>query len=274
MMANIKDKVEAELKTVKSMCETMEQAIKTQLDKGLDKVNTHELYEAVDIYKDLGEVKKNIVETCYKMQIMEAMEESDYGEDYDENGPIEERRFYRGQPRSRTTGRYMSRSDGRRRGYETPYKYMPEIYSPMTGYRDMDMMDGRMYYASGQSGNMSGSMNSSSMNGNNRGYSDSMQNSRNYSDGQANRNYYDGNSNSRYYDNNRSESRYERSRRNYEESKEMHKENTPENDKENVKRLETFMNTIEGDIKELTPSMSQAEKTMLKQKMAAWANQM
>lgn len=260
MMADIKEKVEAELKTVKSMCETMENAIKTQIDKGLDKVNTHELYEAVDIYKDLGEVKKNIVETCYKMQIMEAMEESDYGEDYDENGPIEERRFYRGQPRSRTTGRYMSRSDGRRRGYETPYHYMPEVYSPVTGYRDMDMMDGRMYYASGQNGNMSGNF------GN-----------RSYSDGQGgNRWSESGNrtNDNRYYDGNRMESRYERSRRNYEESKELHRENTPENDKENVKRLETFMNTIEGDIKELTPSMSQAEKTMLKQKMAAWANQM
>jgi len=261
MMADIKDKVEVELKTVKSMCETMEQAIKTQLDKGLDKVNTHEMYEAVDIFKDLSEVKKNIIESCYKMQIMEAMEESDYGEDYDENGPIEERRFYRGQPRSRTTGRYMSRSDGRRRGYETPYQYMPEIYSPMTGYRDMDMMDGRMYYTSGQSGNMSGNMNS-------------MSGSRNYSDGRNDRNYYSDGNSERYYDGNRMESRYERSRRNYEESKELHKENTPENDKENVKRLETFMNTIEGDIKELTPSMSQAEKTMLKQKMAAWANQM
>ena len=78
-MSEIKEKVEAELKTVKALCETMEQAIKTQVDRGLDKVNTHELYEAVDIYKDLSEVKKNIVETCYKMQIMEAMEESESG---------------------------------------------------------------------------------------------------------------------------------------------------------------------------------------------------
>ena len=43
-MSEIKEKVDSELKIVKSLCETMENAIKKQLDKGLDKVNTHEMY--------------------------------------------------------------------------------------------------------------------------------------------------------------------------------------------------------------------------------------
>lgn len=154
-MSEIKEKLEAEMKTVKSMCECMENAIKTQMDKGLDHVDTHELYEAVDIYKDLSEVKKNIAKTCYYKQIMEAMEESEYGKDYDENGEI---RYYRGQPR-RSNGEYMSRRGGGRsgrRGYDGDMPYIrPELYHMYPPYedweREMDIDKGRMYYTDGKS---------------------------------------------------------------------------------------------------------------------------
>lgn len=135
-MSEIREKVDAELKTVKSICETIENAIKTQVDKGLDKVNTHELYEAVDIYKDLSEVKKNVIESCYKMQIMDAMES------YDEGEEDEERRYYN---RYRyANGRYAPKGKGSRRGYHMT----PEIYRsyPDDWERDMDLSDGRMYY--------------------------------------------------------------------------------------------------------------------------------
>lgn len=139
-MSKIKEKVDAELKTVKSLCETMENAIKTHVDRGLDKVDTHELYEAVDIYKDLSEVKKNVVKTCYYMQIMDAMEESEYGEDYDEDGPVE-RKFY---DRYRySNGRFAPKGRGTRRNYTMT----PEIYRSFPeDYRDMDIDEGRMYY--------------------------------------------------------------------------------------------------------------------------------
>lgn len=237
-MSEIKEKVEGELKTVKSLCETMENAIKTQLDKGLDKVNTHEMYEAVDIYKDLSEVKKNIVETCYKMQIMEAMEESEYGEDYDENGEI---RYYRGQPRSKTSGRYMSRGDGRRN-----YMY-PEEY-----YRDLDRESMRRMYTP----------NMNSTTGDTRSYSDG------YNDGE-NDGYQRGLSEGKRT---ASGGRYDMARRGYEETK-MHKTgNQSEDSQREMRSLEQMMNAFESELTELLPKMSPAEKNLAKNKVVSWQN--
>jgi hypothetical protein len=245
-MSEIKEKVENELKTVKTLCETMEHAIKTQLDKGLDKVDTHEMYEAVDIYKDLSEVKKNIIEGCYKMQIMEAMEEAEYGEDYDENGEI---RYYRGQPRSKTSGRYMSRGDGRRN-----YMY-PEEY-----YRDMDRESMRRMYTS--------NMNNSA--GDTRSYSDG------YSDGER-KGYNDGETagyQRGYSDGNRSSSnnRYERARRNYEETKANKTGNQAEDSQKEMRSLEQMLNAFESELTEMLPKMSQNEKNLAKNKVASWQN--
>lgn len=238
-MSEIKEKVDGEIKVVKSLCETMENAIKTQLDKGLDKVNTHEMYEAVDIYKDLSEVKKNIVETCYKMQIMEAMENAEYGEDYDENGEI---RYYRGQPRSKTSGRFMSRDDGRR-------EYVPEYE------RDIDRVHmRRMYTTSANTSNQSDTRSYS------EGYADGER--KGYNDGETagyQRGYSEGNRNS-------SNNRYERARRNYEETK---KKGNPQED---MRTLETMLNSFESELKELLPKMSHSEKNLVKNKIDAWEN--
>ena len=271
-MSEIKEKVEAELKTVKALCETMEQAIKTQVDRGLDKVNTHELYEAVDIYKDLSEVKKNIVETCAKMQIMEAMEESEYGEDYDEEGPIEERRFYN--MNRYANGRFAPKGRGSRRGY----RMTPAMYHkyPAEYYRDMDMEDGRMYYQGGSSGSSIGSSGGS---GGSRGYSEGYSEgeregqSRGYREGQA-RGYEQGNREgySRgYSEGQRSgggsqrdsrEGRSGQSRRSYMESKEMGKEK-----QEKMKELEKYMGELSSDVTEMISDASPEEKTMLKNKL-------
>lgn len=237
-MSEIKEKVENELKTVKTLCETMEHAIKTQLDKGLDKVDTHEMYEAVDIYKDLSEVKKNIIEGCYKMQIMEAMEEAEYGEDYDENGEI---RYYRGQPRSKTSGRYMSRGDGRR-----SYMY-PEEY-----YRDLDRESMRRMYTP----------NMNSTTGDTRSYSEG------YNDGENDgykRGYSEGN---RMTSNNR----YERARRNYEETKANKTGNQAEDSQKEMRSLEQMLNAFESELTEMLPKMSQNEKNLAKNKVASWQN--
>lgn len=230
-MADIKEKVENKTKTIETMYDSMENAIKHQIDGGLDKVNTHELYEAVDILKDLSEIKLNCVKAMYKTQIMEAMEDSEYGVDYDENGEI---RYYRGQPRSKTSGRFMSRDDGRR-------EYVPEYE------RDIDRVHmRRMYTTSANTSNQSDT----------RTYSEG------YADGQDagyQRGYTEGNRNS-------SNNRYERARRNYEETK---KKGNPQED---MRSLETMLNSFESELKELLPKMSQAEKNLVKNKFDAWEN--
>lgn len=244
-MADIKEKVENELKTVKALCETMEHAIKTELDKGLDKVNTHEMYEAVDIFKDLSEVKKNIIEGCYKMQIMEAMEESEYGEDYDENGEI---RYYRGQPRSKTSGRFMSRGDGRRN-----YRMTPEMYREYEPeyYRDLDRESMKRMYSTSSTG----------MN-NTRSYSDGY--SEGMDDGERRgyeRGYTDGRRNNG--------GRYDRARRNYEENKQG---KNGQSDEKDMRNLETMLNEFERELSEMLPKMSQQEKNLAKNKVVSWQN--
>lgn len=273
-MSEIREKVENELKTVKSLCETMEHAIKTQIDKGLDKVSTHELYEAVDIYKDLSEVKKNIVETCYKIQIMEAMEE--YGED-EEDGEDGEVRYYRGQPRSSRTGRFMRRGSRRSYGGDM-YPMFPEMY--MYPDRDMDRWDkDRMYYA-GQNGGSSSSGNTSNSSGNMSNSSGSNSSSmRSYEDGRS-RGYEDGNRDGyeRGYSEgeqrgrsmNQRDSREGRSgqsRRSYMESKEMHADNSPESKQAKMRELEKYMNELSSDMSEMINGASNEEKTMLKTKL-------
>lgn len=250
-MSDIKEKVENELKTVKSLCETMENAIKTQIDKGLDKVDTHELYEAVDIYKDLGEVKKNIVETCYKMQIMEAMEEA--GED-EEDG---EQRYYNAYRYA--NGRYAPKGRGMRRGY-TMY--------PMEYYRDMDRDYGKMYYSGMNSNN-------SNMSGDSRSYSDG------YTDGQT-RGYEEGDrdgyqrgySEGQRSGNNGRNSRYDTARRNYEETKAMHNTNTPEDKQQKVRMLEKYVNELSSDIQSMMADATPEEKTMLKTKLVNLSNKL
>lgn len=238
-MADIKEKVENKTKTIETMYDSMENAIKHQIDGGLDKVNTHELYEAVDILKDLSEIKLNCVKAMYKTQIMEAMEESEYGEDYDENGEI---RYYRGQPRSRTSGRFMSRGDGRRN-----YRMTPEMYREYEPeyYRDMDRETMRRMYTTSSTG-MS----------NTRSYSDG------YSDGQDEgyqRGYTDGRRNNG--------GRYDRARRNYEENKQG---KNGQSDEKDMRNLETMLNEFEKELSEMLPKMSQQEKNLAKNKVVSW----
>ena len=78
-------KLEEETKPIKKMCEKLMDAVNHELDKGIENVNAEELGETIDMIKDLYEAKEKMYKACYYKQIMEAMEESEYGEDYDEN---------------------------------------------------------------------------------------------------------------------------------------------------------------------------------------------
>lgn len=258
-MADIKEKVENKTKTIETMYESMENAIKHQIDGGLDKVNTHELYEAVDILKDLSEIKLNCVKAMYKTQIMEAMEDSEYGVDYDENGEI---RYY--QPRSKTSGRFMSRGDGRRN-----YRMTPEMYREYEPeyYRDLDRETMRRMYTTSSTG-MSNTRSYSDgySEGERKGYNDGQ--SAGYSEGMNDgerRGYERG-----YSEGSRNRGgRYDRARRNYEENKQG---KNGQSDEKDMRNLEAMLNEFEKELSEMLPKMSPQEKNLAKNKVTSWQN--
>ena len=222
------------IKNIHCIIEKLAEITKVELDKGIENVDTKEMGEVADIIKDLAEAE-------YYAKISKAMDEAEYGEDYDYMGAYDEheRKGYRGQRRD-SRGRYMSR-----RGYES--RMMPEMdWDDMEYQRDMDRPYGRMGYSSGGSsmgGSSSSGMNSDSMGsqGGNRGYSDSGRGD--------------------------SESRYDRARRGYEESKAMHKGNTAEDKQHKMKELENYMKELSADVTDMISDMSQEEKSLLKSKM-------
>ena len=117
-----------DIKRMHEMIETLTEVAKCEFDKGIENIDTKEMGEVADMIKDLSEA-------MYYRTITVAMEDSEYGVDYD----WESRKGYRGQMRD-SKGRYMSR----RRGY------MPMMYDydldNMQMDRDMDREHGKMYY--------------------------------------------------------------------------------------------------------------------------------
>ena len=216
------------IKHIHDMIEKLSECAKVELDKGIEQIDAKELGEVAEIIKELAEAE-------YYAKISKAMDESEYGEDYDEYGAYDEsRKGYRGQPRSES-GRFMSRGDGRRsnrgrggrRGYEEPmyYTMTPEMYHDYTPemLRDMDKESmGRMYYSSG---NMGGQ------------YSSRMQRDE-------------------------KEGRSGQMRRGYMEAKEQGKDK-----QEKMKELESYMKELSSDVTEMIGDASPEEKSMLKQKM-------
>ena len=218
------------VKRIHDMIEKLTKCAEMEFEKGVENINAEEMGEVTDMIKDLAEAE-------YYAKISKAMDESEYGEDYDYMGAYDEhsRKGYRGQPRD-SKGRYVSR-----RGYES--RMMPEMdWDDMEYMRDMDRDYGKMYYTDGMNGSSRGGSSSGMSNGSNRGYSQG------------------GNRDSR-------EGRSGQSRRSYMESKEMHKDNSPESKQHKMKELETYMKDLSEDVTEMIGDMSQEEKTMLKNKM-------
>lgn len=244
-----------DIKMMHEMIEKLTECAKHEIDKGIETVDTKEMGEVTDIIKDLSEA-------MYYRTLVEAMKESEYGEDYDEYGPMEDgRRGYRGQPRSQS-GRFMSRGDGRRsnrgrggrRGYEDEmyYPMTTEMYNmPIDYLRDMDREAmNRMYYSGGSG--MSGGSSGGSMGGSSMGSSGGG--SRGYSDGN-----YGGNDGNRGGGN----SRYENARRGYEEKKQSGADK-----QEKMKSLEEYMKELSSDVSSMVTEMSPEEKSLMKQKMS------
>lgn len=202
------------IERIHKMVECLTEKTLSELDKGIENVNTEEMSEAVDMIKDLCEAE-------YKAVIVKSMKKADEEEEeynkellralkaeYGEEGG---RRYY-DEYRYKTTGRYAPKGKGTyvgRRGYEEPpyYHMYPE--------RDMDREYGRMYYTEPMS-----------------------------------------------------ESNYDRAKRNYTETKEMHKNNTPEDKEHKMKSLDSYTKELASDITGMVADMSAEEKNLLRTKLS------
>lgn len=205
---------------------------------------------AVDMLKDLCEAE-------YYARISKAMEEQEkedeeeekyllkrlkeeYGEEEGERRYYDNYRYANGRFAPKGRGTYRSR--GSRMGYEEPlyYHMNPEMYREHDPeyYRDMDRMDGKMYYTD-PSMNRSGGNYGTSTNRN--GSMSGMRDSR--------------------------EGRSGQSRRTYMETKEMHTDNSPESKQAKMKELEKYMGELSSDLTEMISGASNEEKTMLKTKL-------
>lgn len=216
------------------LAEKIADCLKAKIEgMGIDNIQGADLEEFgkwTDIIKDIA---------CYDkdMRIIKAMDKAEEEDDG-------ERRYYRGQPRSKTSGRFMRRGDGRR-GYE---EMMPEEdWDVIQRMRDMDRdtMD-RMYYSEDSGRRYAGENMSSSSGMSGQSYGGQ----RGYSEG---RDYREGRSG--------------QSRRGYMEAKEMHNGNTPEDKKMKMQELEKYMHELGDDITEMLNNSSPEEKNLLKQKM-------
>lgn len=270
------------IKRIHEMVEELTECTLSAIKANESRVGDFAIPDVIDMIKDLCCAEKDAREAKEKEKEEEdekkeneyflKMLKEEYGE---EEG---EKRFYSVQPRSRTSGRFMRRGDGRRRGYEEPMYHMPldmyHDYSPEE-LRDIDREKyGRLYYTPSNTGN-NGGQSGSSMSGGNmggnagdstRGYSDGFDEGqrRGYEDG-----YRDGESRGRSQGGRRDgrEGRSGQSRRSYMETKEINKGNTPQEKQEKMKELEKYMGELGSDITEMISDASNEEKTMLKSKL-------
>lgn len=112
------DKMETTINDICCMEDSVIAGAKSYIARGLDSVDTHELYEVVDIIKDLAEAKRNCYEAEYYKTVIEAMDSGDESRmdimGYNSN-------------RSASTGRYISGNRGSRMGYRPYVDQMPYV---------------------------------------------------------------------------------------------------------------------------------------------------
>lgn len=125
-----------DIQRIHCMLEKIVECAKSELDeKGVDGVDTKEFSHVADIIKDLSE-------SLYYRTITVAMDEAEYGEDYDWEGR-------KGYDHWRyASGRSAPKGKGMRRGYEMPVHHMMPDYDmeETERLRDMDKHGGKMYY--------------------------------------------------------------------------------------------------------------------------------
>lgn len=241
------------------MIEKLSECAKHEFDKGIESVDTKEMGEVVDILKDLCEAE-------YYAKISKAMDESEYGKDYDVSGPIDERKYYRGQPRD-SMGRFTSRGRGGRRGrmgFEMMPMPMPGEYQDEDDYwRQMEMMKGRMFFPdaryddnvqwdySGDTGRKYATQGSSSGGGSSQGGSR----------GGSQQGSNDGGTRGSQ------SSRYGYSHDEYMKEKQMNSGNDEASKKKRMEKLEEYMDDLGTMAKDMVHDMSPEEKQMWKVKL-------
>ena len=205
------------------------ECVKTKVEAiGLDSFEGQNL----DDLKDFTEIAKNIACFDKDYRIVEAMEKSEDNEDImrmiEQYEDYPDRRYY--DAYRYANGRFAPKGRGTRRGYEEPpYYHMYPEYDERERMRDMDRDDrGKMYYSEPSS---------------NMGGNDNM--SRNYS-----------------------ESNYDRAKRNYTETKELHKGNTQEDKEHKMKSLDGYMKELSTDITHLLGDMTAEEKNLLRTQLS------
>lgn len=183
----------------------------------------------LDDLKDFTEIAKNIACFDKDYRIVEAMEKSEDNEDI-----MRMLEQYEDYPDRRYYDAYRyanGRFAPKGRGTRRGYEEPPyyHMYPEAEHMRDMDRDDrGKMYYSEPAS-NVSGSNNMS----------------RNYS-----------------------ESNYDRAKRNYTETKELHKGNTQEDKEHKMKSLDSYMKELSTDITHLLGDMTAEEKNLLRTKLS------
>lgn len=187
----------------------------------------------LDDLKDFTEIAKNIACFDKDYRIVEAMEKAEDNEDImrmlEQYEDYPDRRYY--DAYRYANGRFAPKGKGTyRRGYEEPpYYHMYPEYDERERMRDMDRDDrGKMYYSEPTSN-----------------VSDSNNMSRNYS-----------------------ESNYDKAKRNYTETKELHKGNTQEDKEHKMKSLDGYMKELSTDITHLLGDMTAEEKNLLRTKLS------
>lgn len=122
------------------MIEKLSECAKCEIDKGIENIDPCEMGQVTDMMKDLAEA-------MYYRTLMKAMEESSADETMEMFERFGDgRRFYDNYRYA--NGRFAPKGKGAKHEYdEPPYWHMtPEMYRNMERNRDVDRIDGRMYY--------------------------------------------------------------------------------------------------------------------------------
>lgn len=264
------------------MIEKLTDCTKSAIENDEVCVGKYPISDVVDMIKDLNEASyyASIVKAMKEAEEEEKEEEKymmrklkeeykdefkrmreEYGEEDGEKRFYDNYRYANGRFAPKGRGSYRPRSSGRR-GYEEPF--MPEM-DDMAHWREMDIMDGRMYYpdavvrstgTSTATGSHEPHVNPNEI----RGYRDgrSMHHNRmGYSDD---------------YSRDSREGRSGMSRRTYMEKKELHPGNSMEDNKEKMESLGEYLSDFGSDMGEMISDMGNKEKEMSVNKLMEIAN--
>lgn len=271
------------IKRIHEMVEELTECTLSAIKANESRVGDFAIPDVIDMIKDLCCAEKDAREAKekekeeedekkeneYFLKMLKEENKDEYKRMREEYGDSEEadRRFY--DAWRYKNGRFAPKGRGARRGYEEPPYYhmtldMMREHDPEY-WRDMDRNMGKMYYTDGGSGSQSGSSGMSGGNmgnsgGSTRGYSDGYDDGqrRGYEDG-----YRDGEIRGRSQGGN---SRYEKAKRGYEETKEKHKGNTPEDKRTNMAEFEKVLNIVLDEIDDMLEDAPPEMKNMVKTK--------